>query len=944
MKKTYKWIASMVIACSIISLGAQPFVHADWKNTVYQESNSEYIAKGVKYENILKFTDQGWLNMNVLRADLNERDNSLQVLLHNNGIGTKGKLSELVNQDQNIVGAVNGDFFNMNSTETLGPVVQNGELITTPFYMPDKTATFNMSMAGDPFITYWINPQLDLNNKSHPAMLTFMAINKNSNNADTAILYNSAWGEKTPPPPKNATNAIEAIVENNKIREIVPSKDGSIIPKDGYIIWAAGSFAEHLQQYFFEGDEVELAVTTTPDFNELALTLGGGATIVKNGIVPAAFSHNIAGNQPRTAIGITQDKKEVIFLTIDGRTSSYPGVSQKELGEIMISLGAYEAINLDGGGSTEMIVRTQGDNTKQIVNNLSGGTERSLMNGIGIVNTSPKTNALKDIKLETKDTSVFVDTSRQFTLKAYDQNYNPMEVDYRKVKWYISGVKGSFEGNVFRPSTSGKGIVGVEYKGAYTTMEIKVLDNPVALTLSPSTLTIGTNSKRLIQVTAVDNEGYKASVNFRDLKLDIPGDLGTVDKDGYFVSSGQGGSGIIKASLGELTTDLPAAVGLNQTIVNNFESNNATFLSYPAEVSGSYDLASISKSGKSSGKLSYDFTATDATRAAYMVFADGGITFEQRPSRLGMWVYGSESGSHWIRAKLTGADGTSINLDLSSTVDWAGWKYIETAVPTTLQSPVKLERVYLVETDPAVKSKGAIYIDDLTVIYPISLPDAVTNTQEKVPDSREVKAELQGDKAFRFTAHGAVTNINTLLDNLAVQKLTQIANEDTAISIFTDAVDTKVKDQLKNTLIQANGGYTFTKHENSIFMQLDNSKGGLRETNFDQWSWFLETADVTNAENVFILLPKPLSFKDKLEEKLFKETLQNLKESKNADVWVLHGGKDEFKVTLDEGIRYVSLASYPESSGIDIFTQLKYMLFTVNSDKVTYEILPLYTK
>ena len=944
MKNSQKWIASMVIACSIVTIGSQPFVHADWKNVAYERNTSEYIANGVKHENILKFTDQGWLNLNVLRADLRTRDNSLQVLTHNNGIGTKSKLSDLAKQNGNIVGAINGDFFNMSSSETLGPVVKDGELVSTPFYLPERMATFNMSKEGDPFISYWTTPQLDLTNKTRPAMFTFMAINKNSGNADTAVLFNRAWGEKSPTPPKNAVNAIDVIVENNIITAMVPSKEGSIIPENGYVILAGGSFAEHLQQYFVVGDEVELTVASTPDFNEIALTLGGGARIVNNGVVPSTFTHEITGNHPRTAIGISKDKEEIIFVTIDGRTSSYTGVSQRDLGEIMISLGAHEAINLDGGGSTEMVLRPQGDVSKQIANNPSGGTERSLQNGIGIINTSPKSSIVEGIKLEATDSNVFVDTSRKFTLKAYDKNYNPIEVDYSKVEWYVTGVKGSFDGNIFRPSTPGKAVVAAEYRGAYATMEVRVLDEPTSLTLNPSSLTLDTNAKRLIQVSAVDSEGYKATVNFRDLKLDIPRNLGTVDENGYFVASSQGESGTIKASLGKLTAHLPVAVGLKQTIVDSFESSNASFLPYPAEVAGSYELSKISKSGNYSGKLSYDFSNANGSRAAYMVFANEGITFQQRPSRLGMWINGNESGNPWIRAKLVGADGTTQNIDVTTTVDWTGWKYVEASVPTNLKAPIRLERIYAVETDPVLKTKGTIYIDDLTAVYPLSIPESVPTTQVQTKDTREVKAELQGDNAFRFTAHGAITNIDTLLDYLVIQKLTQLSNDSGAISVFTDTVDAKVRDAIKNTFVYANGGHQAIKHQDSLFIQLDNTKGGLRESNFDQWSWFLQTVDYTDAKNVFVILPKTMTFNDKLEEKLFKDTLQNLKETKGADVWVLQGGKNEYKVALDEGIRYVSLKAYPENNGIDIFTDLKYMLFTVNEDKVTYEILPLYTK
>ncbi len=945
MKKTKKIIASVVIACSMVTITPPPFSHADWKNVAYEKNLSEYIANGVIHENILKFTDQGWLNLNVLRVDLNERDNSLQVLTHKTGLGTKGKLSELVNQNESVVGAVNGDFFNMSSSETLGPIVKDGKLVSTPFYMPDKMASFNISKDQEPFITYWTTPQLDIVNKSRPAMFTFMAINKKSDNIDTAVLFDKAWGEKSPVPPKNATNAVDFIVENNKITNIVPSKDGSIIPEDGYVILATGSFASHLQQYFMIGDEVDLQIQSTPDFNEIALTMGGGAKIVNNGTVPSVFTHEIKGNNPRTALGITKDKEEIILVTIDGRTSSYTGVSQRDLGEIMVSLGAHEAINLDGGGSTEMFLRPQGNPNKQVINNISGTTERNLMNGIGIVNTSPKSNIIEGAKLETSDSSVFVDTTRKFELKAYDKNYNPVDVDYDDIEWYVTGVKGSFDDNIFKPSTAGDAVIAAKYKGAYATMEVKVLEDPVSLTLNPSTLTINANSKRLIEVLAVDSEGYKATVNFRDLKLDIPTNLGSVDKDGYFISSSHGESGVIKASLGSLTTSLPVAVGFKETIVDDFETNNnVSFLSYPETVTGNYELSNKNKSGRYSGKLSYDLSTTNESRAAYMLFENGGIHFQQRPSRLGMYLYGDESGNPWIRAKLIDAEGTVQNIDVAPSVDWTGWKYVEFAVPTSLKAPIKLERIYAVETDPTLKTKGAIYVDDITAKYPISLPKSVENTVELPKDPREIHTELKGNNAFRFTAYGAVTNIDTLMDNLVIKKLTNLSNDSGPVSVFTDTIDSRITQNIKNTLINANEGHKTIKHEDTLFIQLNNTKGGLRESNFDQWSWFINTVDNTDAKNVFVLLPKTLSFNDKLEEKLFKDTLQKLKKDKNVDVWVLQGGKNEYKVTLDEGIRYVSLKSYPENNGIDIFKDLNYMLFTVNEDKVTYEILPMYAK
>lgn len=74
-----------------------------------------------------------------------------------------------------------------------------------------------------------------------------------------------------------------------------------------------------------------------------------------------------AGGQPRTAIGLSKDGKTVIQVAVDGRwtstTTAYRaiGMSTDLLAELMLQLGCYKAMNLDGGGGTQMWVYDRGD-------------------------------------------------------------------------------------------------------------------------------------------------------------------------------------------------------------------------------------------------------------------------------------------------------------------------------------------------------------------------------------------------------------------------------------------------------------------------------------------------------------------------------------------------------------------------------------------------------
>ena len=57
-----------------------------------------------------------------------------------------------------------------------------------------------------------------------------------------------------------------------------------------------------------------------------------------------------------TAIGFWEDRSALYLVTVDGRRESDSGMSLRELADAMLELGVYEAVNLDGGGSTTMVI------------------------------------------------------------------------------------------------------------------------------------------------------------------------------------------------------------------------------------------------------------------------------------------------------------------------------------------------------------------------------------------------------------------------------------------------------------------------------------------------------------------------------------------------------------------------------------------------------------
>jgi exopolysaccharide biosynthesis protein len=133
-------------------------------------------------------------------------------------------------------------------------------------------------------------------------------------------------------------------------------------------------------------------VLETPE-DWMSEIVGGRPLVVEDGValdpVPPwsrdGCSPHFCYLEPRTAIGISQDGNTLILATIDGRYTGADGMKTKEVGQLMVSLGAWRAINIDGGGSTTMWIKAEGG----VVNHPSDGCCRAVGNHLGIQIVEP---------------------------------------------------------------------------------------------------------------------------------------------------------------------------------------------------------------------------------------------------------------------------------------------------------------------------------------------------------------------------------------------------------------------------------------------------------------------------------------------------------------------------------------------------------------------------
>lgn len=116
------------------------------------------------------------------------------------------------------------------------------------------------------------------------------------------------------------------------------------------------------------------------------MAISGSHFLVDDGVIKA---NNDTIQAPRTAVGIDRDTGEVLILVVDGRQKSSRGYTMMELADLMIDLGADEALNLDGGGSSTLVATSPGE-SPAVRNNPSDGFQRSVSNALEVTYAAPK--------------------------------------------------------------------------------------------------------------------------------------------------------------------------------------------------------------------------------------------------------------------------------------------------------------------------------------------------------------------------------------------------------------------------------------------------------------------------------------------------------------------------------------------------------------------------
>ncbi|MGQ9730799.1 MAG: phosphodiester glycosidase family protein [Candidatus Zipacnadales bacterium] len=270
--------------------------------------------------------------------------------------------------------AINGGFFAPNGNP-LGMLVIDGEWIKEPMLGRTVLGVMqdgSLKMGNVRFASRIILPGA--------GAVTIDHLNAGHADSDDVVLYTRRWGdataEKTEP---KATRVM--IAQNGQVQLVNTEGRGMVIPPGGYVLSAVGPRAAQIAKAQV-GGMATLQLGTDPPWPGLRHALGGGPRLVANGCVyvtssAESFRADVAvGAAPRSAVGIMPNG-DALLMVVDGRQAGYSaGMTLGELAEALVKLGVKDAMNLDGGGSSTLVVRGR------LANRPSDGAQRLVSNAL----------------------------------------------------------------------------------------------------------------------------------------------------------------------------------------------------------------------------------------------------------------------------------------------------------------------------------------------------------------------------------------------------------------------------------------------------------------------------------------------------------------------------------------------------------------------------------
>ncbi|SIS42605.1 phosphodiester glycosidase family protein [Salimicrobium flavidum] len=715
-----------------------------------------------------------------------------------------------------VVGGVNGSFFHFSHPYGNGmpayfvmnksKIDRLGAVSSDPGDYFHDPAAFGMDKGGEPVIGDF---ELDMQFTYKNEQRTVDTMNT-ARGAGEAVVYSQSYRYDYT---RTNTYGMEVVIENTnksieggevEFGDTITGEITSVrhygdseyatIPEEGYVLSFGGWSLSKEYEEMKVGETVSLNVDIADKWKSTSFMLGSGPKLVQNGRVDISMqdsSYRYTQRAPRTAVGTNADGSEVFLVTVDGRQSNALGMTMEEFAVYLREQGVYNAINLDGGGSTQMAARNHAYIYPTIKNTPSDGRQRSIANTLlATVNNGEETPTSVSFYKE-QNGKVFPGASVAMDLHRVFDAYNTLQTDVteKDVTWSVEGGVGYMDGSTFIAEQPGEGEIVAEIGEARAEREITVTTDIAEMKISPEEVLLDTEESKQFQITAKDENGENIIYEPSSVEWNVSGEAGTITDSGLLTTGASRAAGEVTARLGSTSVSADIAVGREPADISGFENGQAWSVQTArsdGEVRGSKGIEPVG-AGDYSLRLEYDFDIGVKGIAATYAKSEAPLSIPSSPKQLGVRVHG-DGGEHWLRAHIVDGEGERHNVDFTEEdgLDWTGWKYVKADLPEDLPQPITFSRIYLAEASENEKDHGVIFLDELKALYDsteVELPEA-TDYQVVTP-SKEWTVEFNREmNPETFTSETVY-----ILDNQGDRHETSLRFNDKRDKVFVSADD-----------------------------------------------------------------------------------------------------------------------------------------------------------
>ncbi len=964
-----------------------------------RQQTEQPVAEGVTLISERRFDADGWLNLFTLEIDRASPGISLDTLLSNERLTKPAPLAESTRR-RNAVASVNGDFFHIGTLGTpLSWHLQSGRIL--------KSAPDNRRLAfavpenpeASPFIG-----ELAFDGRvetGRGARRSLAGWNKHQLGNNVLIAYDRHWGSHAPGPDSAHLDSesgpffYAVLGRDHRVRDLLERDSGPPIPEDGLVLLGRGDGAAWLREHARLDAALEVSPGVQSPLEQIFAAIGGNPVLVSEGEVNTGLG---GPAHPRTAVGFSEDGKTVWLVLVDGRSHLSRGVTLPALAEFMRDLGAHDALNLDGGGSSTLLARTPGHSLAALANRPSDGRERAVPNGLGVF-SEPGNGEPGNLFLEhpsppgeylvaSTELRLAVDSEARIEISATDSRHHPAEISTGDIEWSVQprSLGHVDDSGVLVASTPGLGRVTASLKDRPGTssrpLPVRVIGEAVALETEPAALFLHQGGSAWIQVNAIDANGFRAPLPTESLDWESTNGIGSLE-DGRFEAADETTAGVVRIRRNDLEIAIPVGVGGESRSLDLFEDTSSWSVHSvpgPTEASIARKDAGVAD-GSSALRLTYNFAKSGGTRAAYVRPDPADRELPGNPLKIGLDVYGDGNGA-WLRGHIVDGRGNRHTIDFARNVDWSGWRTVEATLPEDINAPVSLSSLYLVEPNAENRYAGEIAFNRLTVVAPPK-PDAglvFTEPARRDPANRPAPAGHVADGRIRFAVLGGGNADRAFAGNedLLEHAIDRINREPVSFTVHTGKAGEARPPEAAKTLfeelehpyyvvpgpgetenIEAFRNTFGSPHRafsqgNARFLMLNTGLPGLRASDPQQWPWLTEQLAGLE-ENIVILLTHAslAGWSDRSEAELLQNRLTRLHDE-GKTVYVIGSGQSGFHREAYDGIHHLVTGGITAPPGNHNTAFPHYLVVTVTepspdnhhgenlgSGGLTYEVVPL---